>query len=964
MNKIYRVIRNQQSGLTQVVSELAKSCSGRNNLVKLAIISAIGLTSANVAAGGNGGFGGGHFDINLGPGSVGVLGGAGGDGGVAQNAAIGGVKGNVGGAGGQSDLVYISDVLAGGNGASTIGTNGGAGGGGTGFNATDSITIDNGKTIIGGAGGVASGLVFTDPNGTYLGNNAILRGGGGGAGAGLVTQSNLVNNGNIKGGAGGMGASGGGGGAGLIATNTVIENTGTIEGGQGGQGNVVAILKANGCPTACKSIADAIAEGLSLEANTFTFQVGNGGQGEGGAAGGRRATEGANIVFGKYASAGAGGSAIVGENITLYNTGIIKAGVAGIRSTDDGAVLGTNNIGPSDYLKANNPAAAALDGYAIWLKNGNNKLVLGEGSDIQGAIHTDNSASTLTILKSGTISGLTFTGMGANTLQFSESFITKSDGAYIIPDGYDPTPVETTLSGDLVLNDNSTVKFRLSGNESSKNDKLNIDGKAFLTGANLALYPIDEIIESRAFALGEALSFNIIAATELEGEFNELEQDGFWYTDLNVTYQDGNVNISLQRDDTKDSGGEDGGDNGGGQTPEIKDIDIQAAINSNASRVWNELQSVVRTTDTMTISGWASEDNLSKAIRQIIYGNNPVPRAIDFDLLTPTQREQLLGTASMLIAGEIHPTATTAMKNKALTSLDYEFEKTRYNLMSDTPEDEWPLWIDFHTAKQDLSGELAASADIRTSGVTFGGDIHMGTFRLGASVGYDNGNLEMHGQPGHADTRTMNLAMYGGTVYDLGNAKVNWMSGFNYQQNKVETKRAVAFANFEEVLSAKYDVDSISLATEVGYQYPLSKQSHVEPFLNLAYHKYSIGDISESELSSGLRSRREGQDVVSSKVGTRVSNNFQVGTATGNVNATLAWRHNMGDTESYSDMTLIGNGASFQTRGIEMDENAMIVGAGTVVDVGDSLKLGLNYNGEFGSSRNENAAKVDLRWTF
>ncbi|MEW6641750.1 MAG: autotransporter domain-containing protein [Pseudomonadota bacterium] len=292
---------NTGAARSQVATARRRAWLGTTALVGLlALALDIGPALAGSIGGGNGSW------LDGTPGQPGT-GGAPGQGGAGAN---GDAPGGAGGALGGSSSIGVTNTAtisggAGGAGStpSSTGTGGGGGGGGDGWGISAGTLTNTGR-IYGGNGGTGGTGIY-DPTNPGKGINTGS-GSGGGGGAAIVGFGGTINNsGVIYGGSGGNGGitydagSGGGGGAGIFGSGMTIVNSsgGLISGGNGGAGSSNA-----------------------LHGNF-------GGAGSGGAAGG----VGGVSTPGSYLqnSAGAGGAAIIGSNLSVVNAGVIQAGLYG-----------------------------------------------------------------------------------------------------------------------------------------------------------------------------------------------------------------------------------------------------------------------------------------------------------------------------------------------------------------------------------------------------------------------------------------------------------------------------------------------------------------------------------------------------------------------------------------------------------------------------------------------------------
>ena len=254
------------------------------SVAPLALITAVGPAWPD-SIGQNGSNGGGAPNYST-PGGGGAAGNAGDGSGATGSGGGGGATGGSGNRGGSGGS---SDGGGGGGAGSGLGAGGGGGGaGGAGLRLTTDVV--NSATIKGGNGGDGgSGSANYSQSWNYAGG-----GGGGGGGSGIIvtTGSSLTNTGTITGGNGGGGASVVGPGI----SNPFADPSGNGAGGLGGNG-----------------ITATATNGLTIN-NSGTIQGGGGG------------TDFQN--FQPYRPQ-AGGYGIIGQNLTIINSGTILGGARG-----------------------------------------------------------------------------------------------------------------------------------------------------------------------------------------------------------------------------------------------------------------------------------------------------------------------------------------------------------------------------------------------------------------------------------------------------------------------------------------------------------------------------------------------------------------------------------------------------------------------------------------------------------
>ncbi|SFU11553.1 autotransporter-associated beta strand repeat-containing protein [Mesorhizobium sp. YR577] len=396
----------------------ANSLHGRYRAILLAgtaLVAPIALVAMNQPAlaqfigsnGGNGGNGGGN-------GTSAGGGGAGGNYGDGSAAAPGGGGGSTGGQGSRGGGGGGSDSGGGGGGGYITGAGGGGGGAG-GAGMVLGTDLNNSNAITGGNGGNGgSGSYGFVPSGSYGGG-----GGGGGGGSGIIatTGANLINSGTITGGDGGGGGS----------VNGIYPYTNLSENGAGGRGG-------NG-------ISAMGSAGLAIT-NTGTIKGGGGG------------TDFQN--FQPYRPQ-PGGFGIIGQNLTIINSGTIAGGVQGGAGGSNGAVstaiIITGGVNGIKALAGSNIGSIELGGNTTLAGTFNNTIQVNGGvtMSVSGSTTADDVSGITTLTNYGTTAIAAGRALSAQTINNSTGTISVGAGA--------------TLRGTgNTLNNNATINVDAGGN--------------------------------------------------------------------------------------------------------------------------------------------------------------------------------------------------------------------------------------------------------------------------------------------------------------------------------------------------------------------------------------------------------------------------------------------------------------------------------------------------------------------
>jgi len=379
----------------------------------------LSLTGGTVSIGSYGTFQGSAGTSAVGSSNDGSIGnGNAGNGGAGGNGGIGGLAEMTMSISGSSVSLINAGTIAGGTGGS------GVGGTGIGGESNFGLGGTGGTGGHGGTGGTGAVGITISNNSFNLTNNGTLSGGTGGAGDGGAADGGYTNVG--TGGTGGAGGNAGTGGAGAIGitisgNSVVLINSQTISGGTGGSANggsangggTNAGLGGNGGNGGTGGTGSTGAVGIVILGNSVslsnsgTISGGAGGSANGGSANGGQGASGNGGNGGTGGHGGTGGAAAAAITVSntlfsLTNTGTISGGNGG---TANG---GTANAGGT-----------------YWGSSGGNAGTSGgNGTGGAGAVAISFTAGSAIIINSGTISGGQAnggTGAQADAIDFTGS---------------------------------------------------------------------------------------------------------------------------------------------------------------------------------------------------------------------------------------------------------------------------------------------------------------------------------------------------------------------------------------------------------------------------------------------------------------------------------------------------------------------------------------------------------------
>ncbi|HEX6102386.1 MAG TPA: autotransporter outer membrane beta-barrel domain-containing protein, partial [Alphaproteobacteria bacterium] len=79
------------------------------------------------------------------------------------------------------------------------------------------------------------------------------------------------------------------------------------------------------------------------------------------------------------------------------------------------------------------------------------------------------------------------------------------------------------------------------------------------------------------------------------------------------------------------------------------------------------------------------------------------------------------------------------------------------------------------------------------------------------------------------------------------------------------------------------------------------------------------------------------------------------------LSASLAWAHELADTDRVVDAQFLGGGGAFQIQGAEVSRDSALVGLGVGVALGQGIDLTIGYDGQFGTDDTAHGAEARLK---
>lgn len=263
------------------------------------------------------------------------------------------------------------------------------------------------------------------------------------------------------------------------------------------------------------------------------------------------------------------------------------------------------------------------------------------------------------------------------------------------------------------------------------------------------------------------------------------------------------------------------------------------------------------------------------------------------------------------------------------------------------------------------SGEADADGNAErlendSAGFIAGGDLHIGGgWRLGATLGFDEGDVDSRRGEGHADlSRRSVLAYVDGQAGGFG-----LKGGLGYTGLGVETRRVAAFASpagaFNETLKGDYDGSIVHVWADASYPFALG-EARVAPFVNVSRVAVSTDAHVETGGLSALSVSEADTDLTFSTVGVRAGG---VSFAGAEITGSAGWRSASGDRDA-AGLQAFSSGADFSVSGPSIGRNAAVIDLGAEWKPTSNLSIGAGVSYVGGGDESDKGARLSLRYSF
>lgn len=245
-------------------------------------------------------------------------------------------------------------------------------------------------------------------------------------------------------------------------------------------------------------------------------------------------------------------------------------------------------------------------------------------------------------------------------------------------------------------------------------------------------------------------------------------------------------------------------------------------------------------------------------------------------------------------------------------------------------------------------------------GIFMGADGRIGEkFLVGLAGGYTAASYDV-GSLFSGSSDNYHISVYGGT--QLG--PLGLRLGAAYIWHDLETSRPMLIANFlDHPQMEQYAARTAQAFGEIAYALPVKAVS-LEPFARMAYVNLDTKAFQEQGGAASLSSARDNQGTIYATLGMHAAKTFSwFERFAATLRGTIGWRHAFHERRPISHFAFAG-GSTFDTAGLAIAHNAVVMTAGLDAHVAGTATLGVHYHGQVLHDVIDNGVRANLTWRF
>lgn len=280
----------------------------------------------------------------------------------------------------------------------------------------------------------------------------------------------------------------------------------------------------------------------------------------------------------------------------------------------------------------------------------------------------------------------------------------------------------------------------------------------------------------------------------------------------------------------------------------------------------------------------------------------------------------------------------------------------------------WIVWGQpFGGLARQSTTDSISGYNAKFAGLLLGADRALGdNWRAGAAVNFSNTSVHSKGNLSGNSSRADNYGVIGYAGYTGNPWYLNFSAGLNRQN--YESSRQADFTGFSGRAHGKFNGQSVTLQSEVGYPFTLPAEVILTPLASLTYGYQHIDGYRETGGNGmALDVNSAHNQSVQSEIGARVEKS--VATRLGSLTpfAQLSWIHQYDNRRMNSTATYIADTigeTQFTTKGAAPVKDMAGVAVGTTLYDADNLSVDARYDLQAGERYQAHTFSLRVRKTF
>ncbi|GAA5622250.1 hypothetical protein Brsp04_02136 [Brucella sp. NBRC 12952] len=501
------------------------------------------------------------------------------------------------------------------------------------------------------------------------------------------------------------------------------------------------------------------------------------------------------------------------------------------------------------------------------------------------------------------------------------------------------------INGNLNLATGGNLGVEIAGDGST--DLVNVTGTATIAGSNLYVTAIDP---ETSYQNGQ--TYRVLNAdVGVSGEFsNAVSRSAF--LNFGLSYNPNSVDLTI----ALNNGGTDPG------TPEPRSLFKRVAGTSNQYATASALDTLVQSgaslelyNDLLMLSADEARGSFDSLSGEV-YASTASVLIDQSQFVRGAMNSRLQQAFGARVAAPIEQLPFFPVPKPA-SSQAIEQAAPRTPAVPQTPYSAWGYafgaWGVLDGNKN--TGDLKSSVGGFASGVDAA---VLDTWRIGVLAEYSRSSFRVNDRSSSGNSDNYTLGAYAGSQWSISdNAALNLRSGLAYTWHNISMNRSIAFPGVTDSLSSDYDASTLQIFGELGYQMKVNR-SLLEPYANLAFVRFRSDGFGEDGLTAAALSvNSETTNTSFSTLGFRASTDFDIGNVPFTARGDIGWRHAFGDVTPISAASFVGSD-DFSVSGSPIAKDFALLEAGFDIPLNDAAKIGISYNGQFGTGAVQNGVNA------